>query len=95
MTAITREGSKSKIPEGVKAANVNYDDENTLVEALKGQQALIVTMRTGPEGKEATLKLIRAAAKANVDWIMPNEYCPDVVARPDMGNVSALPVTRT
>ena len=88
VTAITRASSKSKMPEGVKVANVNYDDENTIIEALKGQQALIITMKTGPEGKEASLKLIRAAAKANVGWIMPNEYSPDVIARPDMGNVS-------
>ena len=91
VTAITRAGSKSKMPEGVKTASVDYDDESTLVQALKGQQALIITMRAGPEGMEATLKLIRAAAKAKVDWIMPNEYGPDVVARPDMGNVSLAP----
>lgn len=88
VTAITREDSNSKLPEGVKAAKVNYDDENTLVEALKGQEALVITMKTGQ--KEASLKLIRAAAKANVSYIMPNEYSPDVRTYPDMGNVSAL-----
>jgi putative NADH-flavin reductase len=34
VTAITREGSKSEIPSGVKVAKVNYDQSETLVEAL-------------------------------------------------------------
>ena len=88
VTAVTRDGSNSKLREGVKAAKVNYDNEDTLVEALKGQQALVITMRTGQ--KEASMKLIRAAAKANVGWIMPNEYSYDNRARPDMGNDSLL-----
>jgi aromatic ring-cleaving dioxygenase len=44
-------------------------------------------MRTGPDGQAASKKLAEAAAKANVPWIMPNEYGPDVFTHPDMGNV--------
>jgi hypothetical protein len=88
VTAVTREDSKSEIPKDVKVAKVNYDDESTLVGALKGQQALVITMKTGQ--KEASLKLIRAAAKAGVDFIMPNEYGPDVRANRTFGQESLL-----
>ena len=88
VTAVTRDGSKSEIPKGVKVARVDYDDESTLVEALKGQQALVITMKTGQ--LEASLKLIRAAAKAGVDWIVPNEYGPDVRANRTFGQESLL-----
>lgn len=85
VTAITREGSNSTMPDGVKAAKVNYDDPDTLVEALKGQDVLIITMKTGQF--EAQARLIEAAAKANVAWIMPNEYSPDLVGNPKMAEV--------
>lgn len=88
VTAITRADSKSKMPDGVKVAKVNYDDESTLVDALKGQDALVITMKAGQH--EAQAKLIEAAAKAKVAWIMPNEYGPDVVAKPEMGKVSTV-----
>ena len=90
VTAITRMDSKSKMPEGVNVAKVNYDDESTLVEALNGQAALIITMKAGQH--EAQSKLIEAAAKAKVQWIVPNEYGPDVVANPQMGKVFTYPV---
>ena len=86
VTAITRAESKSKMPEGVKVAKVDYDDQNSLVQALKGQDALIITMSTGK--LEQSDKLIDAAAEAKVGWIMPNEYGPDAFGRPDMGEVS-------
>ena len=85
VTAITRADSKSQMQNGVKVARVNYDDQNSLVEALKGQDALVVTMKTGQIEQQS--KLIDAAAEAKVPWIMPNQYCPDVLARPDMGQV--------
>ena len=52
---------------------VNYDDQSSLVEALQGQQVLIITMAaTAPP--EAQFKLVEAAATANVPFVMPNEY---------------------
>ena len=76
ITAITRAGSTNKIPEGVHVKTVDYDDQTSLVEALKGQDALIITMGvTAPPGQGA--KLIEAAAKANVPWVIPNEFGGD------------------
>ncbi|KAL1874848.1 hypothetical protein Daus18300_003389 [Diaporthe australafricana] len=76
ITALTRQGSKSKLPEGVHPVAINYDDESTLVDALKGQQFLIITLAVSVP-KDTESKLIRAAAKAGVPYVMPNAYGPD------------------
>ena len=88
VTAITRKGSTNTMPSGVKVAEIDYDQPETIVKALQGQQALIITMKTGQI--EASKKLVAAAAEANVPWVVPNEYGPDLVASPDMGRESGL-----
>ncbi|KUI67796.1 hypothetical protein VM1G_03534 [Cytospora mali] len=78
VTAITRPSSKSRVPEGVKIARADYSDPDNaaLQEALQGQQALIVTMAvTAP--RDAINKLIRAAAKAGVPYVLPNWFGHD------------------
>ena len=73
VTAITRADSTSKVPASVQVKKVNYDDQASLVEALQGQDALVITMGArAPEDQQT--KLIEAAAAANVSWVMPNEY---------------------
>ncbi|KAJ6598133.1 putative isoflavone reductase family protein [Mycena vulgaris] len=73
ITAITRADSTSKLPAGVEVKKVDYEDPASLVEALRGQDALIITMSImSPPGQSA--KLIEAAAAANVPWVLPNEY---------------------
>jgi NmrA-like family len=60
----------------VEVKKINYDDQSSLVEALRGQEVLIITMAvTAPRDQET--KLIEAAAAANVPWVMPNEYGGD------------------
>ncbi|KAI8650177.1 hypothetical protein NCS56_01469700 [Fusarium sp. Ph1] len=44
VTAITRVGSSSTFPEVVKVASVDYDDQESLVFALKGQDLLVITL---------------------------------------------------
>ena len=73
MTALTRGDSKSTVPEGVKIAHINYDDEDSLVSALTGQQFLIITLSVFAP-PESQSKLVTAAAKAGVSYIMPNFY---------------------
>ncbi|KAL4994174.1 hypothetical protein BDV10DRAFT_197719 [Aspergillus recurvatus] len=76
VTALSRKDSSNKLPEGVIVALVNYDDEATLVAALKDQQFLIITMApTAP--RDAHSKLVQAAAKAGVPYVMPNGYAGD------------------
>ncbi|KUI68795.1 Bifunctional pinoresinol-lariciresinol reductase [Cytospora mali] len=76
VTAITREDSPAAIPDGVKVAKVDYSDPRTLVEALRGQEALIITISvTAPRDTQS--KLIEAAAAAGVPWVIPNEWGSD------------------
>lgn len=76
VTAVTRVDSKSQLPEGVKIKRVDFDDNSSLVDALRGQDALIITLAvSAPKDQQA--KLIQAAADANVPWILPNEFAND------------------
>ncbi|EAW20385.1 aromatic alcohol reductase [Aspergillus fischeri NRRL 181] len=76
VTALTRKDSSNRLPEGVIVARVDYDYEATIVDALKGQQFLIITMApTAP--RDSHSKLVQAAAKAGVPYIMPNGYAGD------------------
>ena len=61
------------MPAGVKTAEVDYDDEASLVSALQGQQFLAITLsvRAPPDTHS---KLVQAAVKAGVKYIMPNMY---------------------
>ncbi|KAK2601756.1 hypothetical protein QQS21_004640 [Conoideocrella luteorostrata] len=75
--ALTRQDSSNKLPDGVLIAPVDYDDETTVVAALQNQQCFIITMSpTAP--RDAHNKLVRAAAKAGVPYIMPNGYGGDI-----------------
>ncbi|EMD00615.1 hypothetical protein BAUCODRAFT_62406 [Baudoinia panamericana UAMH 10762] len=73
VTAITRPDSTAKIPTGVARAEVDYSSHDSLVEALKGQDFLIITMNVmAPPGSQE--KLVDAALDAGIKFIMPNEY---------------------
>ncbi|KAF7560404.1 hypothetical protein G7046_g3747 [Stylonectria norvegica] len=73
VTAITRSDSTAVIPDGVKVAKVNYEDPKSLIEGLRGQQALIITMNPMAP-KETQLNLIEAAGEAGVPWVIPNGW---------------------
>lgn len=76
VTALTRSESINKLPKGVKTVTVDYDDETSLVEAMKGQQMLIITLAVrAPPGTQS--KLIKAASKAGVPYVMPNAWGAD------------------
>ena len=65
------------MPHGVKVFKVDYAFEPSLVAALQGQQFLIITLSvTAPLGTHS--KLVRAAAKAGVPYVMPNSYGIDI-----------------
>ncbi|KAI4163878.1 MAG: hypothetical protein LQ342_002375 [Letrouitia transgressa] len=77
VTALSRKDSSNKLPDGVYVAPVNYSDESTIVEALKGQEFFIITVSpTAP--RDTHSKLVQAAAKAGVPYIMPNSYAGDI-----------------
>lgn len=76
VTAITRTNSNNNMPEGVHIAKVDYAHPPSLVDALRGQDSLIITMSTmAPKDQE--MALIEAAAEAEVPFVLPNEWSPD------------------
>ncbi|RDW89295.1 hypothetical protein BP6252_01327 [Coleophoma cylindrospora] len=76
ITALTRPESTSVFPAGVTAKHIDYSSQPSLVSALQGQDALIITMAaTAPPDQQTSL--IRAAAEAGVRWVMPNEWGQD------------------
>lgn len=55
---------------------VDYNSPESLIATLKGQDALVITMaNTAPI--EQQLKLVDAAAAADVQWVLPNEWGSD------------------
>lgn len=78
VTALTRPDSTNAMPSGLHdIKQVNYDEHQSLVEALKGQEVLIITMNVFAP-KESQIRLIDAAVEAGVQWIIPNEWGIDV-----------------
>ncbi|KAK5721704.1 hypothetical protein LTR15_006295 [Elasticomyces elasticus] len=69
VTALTREDSQSKLLEGVKTKIVDYSKPETLVDALRGQDALVIIISGCAPIKDIEEKLVRAAAEADVKWI--------------------------
>jgi hypothetical protein len=72
ITAISRNDSKATFAEDIAVAHIDYNKSDTIVQALKGQDALIITMSVFARGAQE--KLIRAAADAGVPWVLPNEF---------------------
>lgn len=67
----------------MKVAAVDYNDESSLVAALTGQDFLVITLAlTAPPDTHS--KLVKAAAKAGVPYIMPNAYGIDFYGKPKL-----------
>ena len=77
VTALTRADSTNKVPEGCEIKMIDYTNQASIVDALRGHDALIITMNTMAPPEQQT-KLIEAAAEANVAWILPNEFGYDI-----------------
>lgn len=89
ISAITRSGSSATFPESVRRQPVDYSSHESLVNALRGQQVLILTMSTSAP-QDTQQKLIAAAKEAGVQWILPSEYGTDHTDRPDVGSETRL-----
>ena len=79
VTAIARPNSTSQLPQNIHVAHIDYSNDNNttaLVDTLRGQQVLIITMAvTAP--RDTIPKLVQAAAKAGVAYILPNWFGHD------------------
>ncbi|KAF2424493.1 NAD(P)-binding protein [Tothia fuscella] len=78
VTAITRAGGNHTVLSGARLAEVNYDDGgDSLVAALRGQQFLIITLSISAP-PDTHSKIVEAAARAGVPYIMPNIHGFDI-----------------
>ena len=59
-------------PSGVLIKHINYAESSTLVAALRGQDVLIYSLSV--LATDEADRLIKAAAEAQVPWILPNEF---------------------
>ena len=75
LTALTRAGSNANLPAGVICKVIDYTKPETIVAALRGQDALVVTL-PGQAPLETEVALIEAAGEAGVSWIL-NDWAVD------------------
>jgi nucleoside-diphosphate-sugar epimerase len=93
VTVLTRESSNHVFPTSVTVARVDYDSLDSLVDALKGQDALVSTLASTALSKQ--LLLVEAAAKAHVKRFIPSEFGsntlhPKTAALPVFGDKVAV-----
>lgn len=71
ITTITRPTSTSQFPDDIDIVRIDYTSEvAALVDAMRGQQVLLVTM--SHKALSTTKLLVLAAAAAQVPCIVPN-----------------------
>ncbi|GAB7350329.1 hypothetical protein MBLNU459_g0961t1 [Dothideomycetes sp. NU459] len=74
VTVLSRSGSASNLPSGVKVVKVDYDSQESLVAALKGQDAFVSNIPNHIDQP----KLIDAAITAGVERFIPSEFGSNV-----------------
>ncbi|KAF2689416.1 isoflavone reductase family protein [Lentithecium fluviatile CBS 122367] len=72
VTVLSREGSSSTFPSGVKVVHADYSSVDSLTSAFKGQDAVLSLV--GTLGFAEQVKLIDAAIAAGVKRFLPSEY---------------------
>ncbi|KAK1967330.1 NAD(P)-binding protein [Colletotrichum sublineola] len=78
LTAVTRAASSATFPADVIVKAGDYADEEFLVSAFRGQDAVVLQL-SFDSFLTGQAPLIRAAAKAGVKWILPTEFGSDPV----------------
>ncbi|KAJ4994313.1 isoflavone reductase family protein [Stagonosporopsis vannaccii] len=86
-TVLSREGSSSTFPSGVKVLRANYDSVDSLKQAFQGQDAVISLVGGGALGDQN--KLIDASIAAGVKRFIPSEFGSNT---PDSRTRAVVPV---
>ncbi|CAD0109079.1 unnamed protein product [Aureobasidium uvarum] len=85
VTVLTASGNTSGLPSAIKVAKVDFSSQDSLVSALRGQEAFISAI---PKHEDQPA-LIDAAIAAGVQRFIPSEFGSNIVGNE---NVRALPV---
>lgn len=86
-TVLSRQGSSSTFPSGVKVIRADYDSQDSLKEAFQGQDAVVSLVGGMALGDQN--KLIDAAIAAGVKRFIPSEYGSNT---PDKRTRDVVPV---
>ena len=78
VTVLTRETSSAKFPASAKIARVDYNSFDSLVSALRGHDAFVSTLYTGPENSKLHPTLVDACLAAGVKRYLPSEFGSDL-----------------
>lgn len=83
VTVITRPNSTSTLPDSVQVVRADYSDPDNevLLEALRGQQVLIIKMSVAAPPNTVS-NIISAAVKAGVQYVLPNWFGVDPANKP-------------
>ena len=90
VTALLRVGGSSSLPAGVISKEVDYNKPETIVEALKGQDALVIILSSRAPA-ETELQIIKAAGEAGVKWVLPNDWSPDTTNEAMNKDITVFP----
>lgn len=90
VTALSRVGGSSLLPEGIISKEIDYSKPETIVEALKGQDALVISLSSRAPA-ETELQIIKAAGEAGVKWVLPNDWCPDTTNEAMNNDIMVFP----
>mgnify|MGYP005989740563 FL=1 len=76
LTALTRNAGGTGFPKGIRVVQVDYYNHEALVDALRGQDCLVIILAASTPG-EVQINLVRAAAAAGVRWVFPDSWATD------------------
>ena len=88
VTILTRQGSVPSPPSSMTSVSVNYESLDSLINALQGQDAVVSTQ--DPDDAADQIRLVEAAAKAQVKRFIPSEFRSDTLNE----KIRALPVSQ-
>ncbi|OLN84884.1 hypothetical protein CCHL11_03964 [Colletotrichum chlorophyti] len=86
ITILTRKAGSQKCPQGVTVKEVDYESRDSLIEALKGQDALVNC--TNSFDPQVATRVIDAAVAAGIYRYIPSDFGLD----PDRAHNPSLPV---
>jgi len=82
VTVGTRDASKGSFPAGVKVVQIDYSSHESLVDAFKGQDAVVVTIGNHNPAllEQIQMAVVDAAVAAGVSHIIPSNFGGDIAA---------------
>ncbi|CCA71914.1 hypothetical protein PIIN_05849 [Serendipita indica DSM 11827] len=82
VTAIGRKQSSVQVPSSVSLLKVDYGNHRELVEALRGQDAIVITLGDLATLEKNTRAIVEAAIEVGVKRVIPSDFGHDLTHLP-------------